>query len=236
MRPFPGERVVWQGPAAVGVSWPPVPRLLLIAFVWWIMPVIVFLLAGSVLHLAVPARLGQASPWPELLGQTAAVATGLGVLVALILATVLMSKVAGPSYLRFGLAIILTPAFGGAWFDLVQTHGLEGALERSPPLLALGSVVLGLPLLLIVLDVFERLDTIYVITDRRVAAVLGARKTTIWEYSRSELVLVAGSDGTGHGAHVVVSMRHRSRALYLRHDDPEVVLELVRRPIAASDA
>jgi hypothetical protein len=231
MRPFPGERVLWQGAAAVGASWPPVPRLLRNALVCWLTPVAMVLLIGFLLNVGKPPLPGEPSRWSELLGSTSRLALVVGVIVAFILVTILVSKVAGPSYLTIALVLLTTPAFARSWADLVRSHGWGGALEHAGPLLLQGAIVLGLPLALFALRLITRLDTIYVITDRRVAAVLGSRHVTLWERSRDTAWLRAEHDwpSSRTGAHLVVSTPHRTRKLYLRDDDPVAVVEQVRR-------
>lgn len=230
LRPFPGERVLWQGAAAVGASWPPVPRLLRNALVCWLTPVAMFLLIGLLITVGQPPLPGGPSRWSELLGSTSRLAVAVGAIVTLILVTILISKAAGPSYLTIALVIVTAPLFGRSWADLVQAHGWGGALERSGPLLLGGALVLGLPLFLLFLRVLTRLDTIYVITDRRVAAVLGSRHVTLWERSRDDVWLSVEFDraSTRTGAHLVLETPSRLRKLYLRDDDPAAVVELVR--------
>jgi hypothetical protein len=170
----PEERVVWEGRACVGARWPSWPRVLLLALLLWVVLVggiaLLFALDGHGGG-ALARRVQQAAP----------------VLVAVPAAFLVMvggSKLVGPTYTSLLVTALAGSTFAAYWIDLVGRRGMEGALER----LGVGEFVaallfLGLPLVVIVERLTWRLATVYVMTDRQVAAFWlreGKRPWRLW--------------------------------------------------------
>lgn len=208
LRLQPGERVLWQGRAAVGAPWPSAGRVLAAAS-----------LALVVLVLP-PLALGAR----ELAG-------GLAVLVTLITAVVLVSKLVGDSYVVIGIVLVVAPTFAVVWLDRLRSQGSAAAFsEQAIALAPVVALLVGMPLVILTVDVLQRLNTVYVITDRRVAALLLHRGLIEWDEElgpADSIDCVTSWDAPG--GYLVVRWQHHGRALHLRDDDPATVLVDIRR-------
>ncbi|MBX3467239.1 MAG: hypothetical protein KF878_10125 [Planctomycetes bacterium] len=203
LRLDPGERVIWQGRAAVGTPGPvrPVLAILLVA--------LLFVLGG------IGAPGGEA-------------AVVLGAVLGLPALVVALGRVVGPSHAELAWLLLAAPFAVAAWLEHVSRHGPRAALERAPSDLIAPALLVGIPLGLTVLDVLERLNTVYVVTDSRAAAVrVWPAAVVLWERRHGgpagDLRLERGRR-TRDDALVL-----GPRRLRLRDDDPATVLELVRR-------
>ncbi len=210
----PGERVLWQGRAAVGAAWP--------SFGW------LAVAQGAFVLLVLAAWSGLASV--AALGALGASALGAAWALSVggcgLLVVIALSKVVGPSYFLIVWILVAAPAFGLPWLEEVSRQGWAGAVARTDGAsVALALGFLALPIGLLALDVIERLGTSYVFTDQRVVAVCSNRKAPVWQ-RRLGLgdVLKLERSWREPGGCLVIGPRR----LRLRDDDPERVLELVR--------
>jgi hypothetical protein len=216
LRLHPGERVLWQGRAAVGAPWPSVGRVLAAAFV-------------ALVVLVVPAMA---------LGAPREVAGALAVLVTFVTAVVLVSKVVGDSYVVIGIVLVVAPTFAVVWLDRLRSEGSAAAFSAQAIALApVVALLVGMPLVILTVDVLARLNTVYVITNLRVAALLLHRGLIAWddELGPGDRIDLVTSWHAPRG-YLLVSWQLHGRELHLRDDDPATVLEDIRRASLPSNA
>jgi hypothetical protein len=208
LRLQPGEHVLWQGRAAVGAPWPSVGRVLAAAFL------------ALVLLVLPPMALGYRE-----------VAVALAVLVTFVTAVILVSKLVGDSYVVIGIVLVVAPTFAVVWLERLRSQGSAAAFsEQSLALAPVVALLVGMPLVILTVDVLQRLNTVYVITDRRVAALLLHRGLIEWDEDlgpgdRIDLV----TSWHAPRGYLVVRWQLHGRALHLRDDDPASVVEDLRR-------
>lgn len=138
-----------------------------------------------------------------------------------------LSKWVGPFYLHIGRVVLVLPLAANDWIDLVDAHGWSGALTRTAGKhTVMGVIILATPLILLVSEALARLETVYVITDRRVFGLIGgARPETLWEVSRlGAHDLRFERTWRSPAGHLVVGTPGAVRRLHLRDDDPARVL------------
>ncbi|MBX3467240.1 MAG: hypothetical protein KF878_10130 [Planctomycetes bacterium] len=213
LRLAPDEQVIWQGRAAVGASWPAPWVLALRAGLLWAV------LAGPLLVLAWFGSADLAAGC-VLAMKVAGVVVGFG---ALVLA---LSKAVGPCYLRIAWLLLVMPLLSLEWARHVARFGLVDALEHSGRFVLLGALFAFLPALSLVGTFVERLGTTYLVTDRRVAALVGGALRWHRPHGVSGLDdLRLERDWRAPWGELVVGPRR----LALRDDEPEAVMDLVRR-------
>jgi hypothetical protein len=205
----PGERALWQGRAALGAPWP-VRRLLGVA--------------GGLLALGAVAGIAAAvvslgmTPGALVIGSAPLIVIGGGL--AVFIGVCLAARVVGPFYISLTMLALWGPAFVIFWTNNVVRRGWNGAFGAlKPDDLVACAVLLGLPFARVALGVWWGLAVEYVITDRRVVAVRGAR--TLWQTPRVGL-RVERTPRAPDGYLVV-----GERWLRLRDDDPARVLDAV---------
>jgi hypothetical protein len=204
----PGERVLWQGRAAVGAGWPVgvILALALSAFL------VVFL--GALL-VAPPVHHGSLGR--DQVEAHAVIALGLAVVVLAVLGG---ARVAGPYYVSLTSLTLAGGLFALFWAQSVSRGGLLAPLAKLHRLdFVAFTALIALPLARIIAGALWMLEVWYVITDRRVLCVRGAR--TLWQ--TPSLGLRAERSWRAPGGHLVVG----ERWLRLRDDDPARVLDAV---------
>lgn len=215
LRLQPGERVLWEGRAAVGAPWPSVGRVLAAALV------AVVVLAGGLMTFGAPDLVGP-----------------LALLVTFLAALVLASKLVGPSYLVIGIVLVVAPTFAALWFERIRSQGSAALVsEQSLALIPVAVLLVGMPLLILTVDVLARLNTVYVITNQRVAAVLSHRGLIEWDDAFSPGVVVDHvTSWRAPRGYLLFCWRTHHRELHLRDDDPAAVVEDLLRASRPVDA
>jgi hypothetical protein len=131
LRLQPGERVLWEGRAAVGAPWPSVARVLAAALVASVVLAGGFMTFGAA-DLAGPAAL----------------------LVTFLTAVVLASKLVGPSYVVIGIVLVVGPTFAALWLGRITSQGAAALTsELSLALTPVAVLLVGMPLLILTVDV-----------------------------------------------------------------------------------
>ncbi|MBX3467241.1 MAG: hypothetical protein KF878_10135 [Planctomycetes bacterium] len=224
LRLAPDEHVIWQGRAAVGAPWPSYRWLLSLPLV-----------SGAAWLLL--ASLPDAWPPGPLHALIPMISFGLA-MSGLAATVVAASKLVGPSYGLLAWLLLITPVFLVAWQQRPWTTARgtppdSNQLELDPVFASWALAVVGLPLAALVVDVLRRMNTTYVITDRRVAQVHVAP----WPGVEWQHAFGLGAHGDlrlerswrAPDGYLAIGPPWHLRALHLRDDDPAAVLDLVRR-------
>lgn len=198
-----GERVLWQGRAAVGAAWPSYRRLALAA-----LPLVPALAASWLVGAAPAAVLLLVGAWGYALVVLAA------------------ARLLGPSYLLIMWVLLAAPIASIGWARQLAAVGWQDAILHGATAIFLGATFVGLPLFFLMLEVLDRLATWFVVTDARVAAVrLGGAPGVLWEQRlRPDESLRVERTWREPDGCLVIGWRR----LRLRDDDPARVLETVR--------
>lgn len=218
------EHVIWQGRAAVGAPWPSYR---------WLLPLP--LACAAAWRLLTSVR----DAWPSGALQALAPWVSFGLVITGLATTVVaLSKVVGPSYGLLGWLLLITPVFLVAWQQRPWTTArgtppVSNQFELDPVFASWALAVVGLPLAALVVDVLRRMNTTYVITDRRVAQV----HVTPWPGVEWQRAFALGAHGDlrlerswrAPDGYLAIGPPWHLRALHLRDDDPAAVLDLVRR-------
>lgn len=233
----PGERVLWQGRPGFGAPWREVREVLRGGLTVWLLgtgalTAVMLLLTlftvvarevnepGKVLAVLVAGALGIATWW--------------GCVVTLFVVALVVAKLVGPYHLSLLMLCTCGPICAAVWTSMALSRGWAGALARlRPEDFLLGLALVGLPLLRIVVGVLRRLSLVYVVTDRRAAAIragsLGAR--LLWTAPlvkdgrhQSRVIWPWGMRRRGH---VAVGFGDERRDLALI-EQPDHVVALVR--------
>jgi hypothetical protein len=197
----PGERVLWEGRAAVGDRAIPLREAATVTTV---------IVGGTSLVMLVLAR-----DAPEI---AATAIGGLALVGVWTIAIVALARWIGPHHVESMVLSVGLVGLGGTWATDMSRLGWEGALEAfGPDRIAIFGVMLGLPALRMALDVGRRLRVTYVVTDRRVASLQG--DVVLWVEPRGTVRRGAPE----HDPCVVIG----ARTLFLRGDDPARVIDAV---------
>ncbi|MCW8138339.1 MAG: hypothetical protein KIT58_05475 [Planctomycetota bacterium] len=180
----PGERVLWEGRPGFGAPWHEVRQVLRTALAVWAALVAIWLFP------ALLGALGTALADGRLLAALTLLlisfvfnAVMWGLFVTPIALAFVLARVVGPYHVSLIALCVFGPIFALGWAGLVASHGWEGALARTgAESFVCAGVFLGLPLLRIAAGVIKRLNLVYVLTDRRAAAVHtgGADPHLLW--------------------------------------------------------
>lgn len=234
----PGERVLWEGRPGFGAPWHEVRKILQTGFLVWTVGVglwSLFVLVPILLGLA--AGRGEEGAGVAVALATLGVAVWWAVMLTPFVGAFVLARVVGPYLVSLLVLGVFGPMFVLEWLWRVSRHGWEGALARfDAESLCWFTLLVGLPLLRIAVGVAGRLNLLYVVTDRRAAALrtgaAGAR--LLWTAPLVEgkrltarVVWPWRSRRRGHLA-VGFGPRRRDVAM-IRH--PDEVLAIVRRAV-----
>lgn len=213
-----GERVLWRGRARIGATWAP--------------------LRQNVKDLAFVVAFGAALSAPVVLcalieranGRGGAL-TSLALIAAFVLAVaagllllVEVSRRVGPYHASIVLLALTAPPASFAWARRVRGSGWPGAIASIGDAEVALWCVAALALLRIAAGIADRAGTVYVITDRRVAALraLAGAPRVVWQEPALDLRLEPS--WAAPAGQLVVGVNVRRRELHVR-DDPRRVLD-----------